>query len=265
LCFRRVSLPWPAAITQTARVTLPEHVRPGWALWGAALCFAAFVGLAVAVNAGLLAHLDQVSVDHGMIWMSRFPHHPRHGSLTDTAFPIFGRGEHPQHVAGAVATFVVTLPAAAAPATLLWAIAIVVLMRRGRWGAVAAWTAAWVVGNALELATKHAVGRGPLSYESGGAVIHISGLDASYPSGHAMRAVILAALVAFLWPRLLPLLAGWVVATSVMLVLGGVHVPTDVIGGLALGLSMALCATSISARAEEPRLRSASHGVGLRP
>ena len=58
----------------------------------------------------------------------------------------------------------------------------------------------------------------------------------SFPSGHTVRGLLLAFLIAELVPTLRPLLAAWLVVMSASLVLTSMHTPTDVAGGVLLAL-----------------------------
>jgi membrane-associated phospholipid phosphatase len=70
----------------------------------------------------------------------------------------------------------------------------------------------------------------------------------SFPSGHATTAIALAFVVGFLWPRLFPLfiVIGAVVGLSRVPV--GMHYPTDVFGGLVVGMLGAYLVRNFFAR-----------------
>ncbi|HZC30218.1 MAG TPA: hypothetical protein VE261_01790, partial [Gaiellaceae bacterium] len=84
----------------------------------------------------------------------------------------------------------------------------------------------WAIGNVVEELCKLTLTR-PALYHGG---IHLVAFDHSYPSGHTIRAVVLAAA----WPPARP----WAVAAIAMLEIGGFHVPTDIAGGLLLAAAL---------------------------
>ena len=61
----------------------------------------------------------------------------------------------------------------------------------------------------------------------------------SFPSGHSAHAMLMAMLLAYLFPTLTPLFPGWAFLVAASRVYLGVHYPTDTLAGLALG---SLCA-----------------------
>jgi membrane-associated phospholipid phosphatase len=135
-----------------------------------------------------------------------------------------------------------TYPAAVLPSALLVLAAALALRRSGRAGAAGAWAAAWLAANAAEVAVKAAVERPTLHSSSG---IDLSGLDHSYPSGHALRALVAAAALTAAWRRAAPALA-WALSVPVALVLLGDHTPTDVVGGVLFALCVIALAFFLS-------------------
>lgn len=125
---------------------------------------------------------------------------------------------------------VVTLPGQVVVSLLLVGACALALRRRGRSAAAAAWLAAWLLGSAIETVCKRSLDRPPL-YRHG---VHVLGFDSSWPSGHTIRSVVVAAALAAAWPRLRPLLGAWLVAALALLVAAGFHTPSDVLGGLLL-------------------------------
>ena len=88
------------------------------------------------------------------------------------------------------------------------------------------------------------------------AAVHT--FSSSFPSGHAMSAAIVYSTVAYLAARLLKhRWAGWLVMTGAMVLVGiiafsriylGVHYPSDVVGGVAIGLAWAaFCMATLEA------------------
>ena len=95
----------------------------------------------------------------------------------------------------------------------------------------ARWCAAWVVGNAFELAGKLAVDR-PALHRGG---VHVSAFDGSLPSGHTIRSVVVAGALAAAWRRGRVAYL-WAGAVAILLVPLGAHVPTDVVAGLLVAI-----------------------------
>ena len=124
-------------------------------------------------------------------------------------------------------------------AVILVAAAALMLRRQGRQRAAAAWTAAVLAGLAVEGAGKALVDQ--IQYGPPSIVFGVT-LHGSYPSGHTIRSVILAALGATLWPRARPWLIAWVVFVTAVLEVGGLHVPTDILGGFLAGGALACAA-----------------------
>lgn len=166
-----------------------------------------FAALAVLVAAGAFTGLDQWAVDHLMPGAS-FSAKP--SSLADALIPLWGtHWGNPYSVAASVVTV---------PASFFIALAIVFWRSR-------VLAALLVAATAVETLCKHVLTRPELQH--GGR--HIPGFDDSFPSGHTMRAVIVAAIV------IQPLGAAWAIASIVLLQLAGWHTPTDIAGGLLLG------------------------------
>jgi membrane-associated phospholipid phosphatase len=84
----------------------------------------------------------------------------------------------------------------------------------------------------IEVVGKAAISRPALFAHAGGGLIHVVPFDTSFPSGHETRAVLLVACLAACFPKAAAGRAAWLVAVTVMLVVGGWHTPTDVAGGL---------------------------------
>jgi membrane-associated phospholipid phosphatase len=70
----------------------------------------------------------------------------------------------------------------------------------------------------------------------------------SFPSGHATTAIALAFVVGFLWPRLFPLFIAIGAVVGLSRVPVGMHYPTDVFGGLVVGMLGAYLVRNVFAR-----------------
>ena len=141
----------------------------------------------------------------------------------------------------AAAAQIVTLPGQVVVSLALVALAAAVLRRRRRYEAAAAWPAAWALGTAVEVVCKHVVTRPPLYLDG----VHVVPFDASWPSGHTIRAVLVAVALAATWPRARAVLAVWLAAALVLLEAGGFHTPSDVAGGLLLAFLLVLAAREV--------------------
>jgi membrane-associated phospholipid phosphatase len=119
-----------------------------------------------------------------------------------------------------------------------------VLARRGALVEAALWAATFLAANLAEVVSKGLLTRPPLAQRQADHLVHLVSFDASYPSGHALRTCLIAALVLRLWPRAWPPTVAWAGASLVLLVAAGVHTVTDVVGGALLaGLAVALVLT----------------------
>jgi membrane-associated phospholipid phosphatase len=182
------------------------------ALLALAAVFAALAGL---VASGALRGLDQWALDHVMPGASPGGGKP---TLLEAVVPLVHSSwsSWPHVVAN-----LVTLPAQGIVSLL-----ILLAVRDARW------LAAWLAGNLVELLCKSLIVRPPLFLHH----VHLAGFDSSWPSGHSLRSVVLAVALAMLWPRARVAFAAWAAATLLLLVAAGHHVPSDVAGGLVLGL-----------------------------
>jgi membrane-associated phospholipid phosphatase len=180
---------------------------------------AAFAALAGLVASGALTGLDQWSCDHLMPFAGK-PGGPP--TFLESIVPLFHAAWHP---AGMTAAQLVTLPGQVVVSFLLVAL--------GAWKLRApGWVVAWIAAVVAEVVIRQVLTR-PALYRGG---VHVRAFDSSWPSGHALRCALVAAVLATAWPRLHGALAAWLVAAVVLLVLAGFHTPTDVLGGLLLGL-----------------------------
>lgn len=96
------------------------------------------------------------------------------------------------------------------------------------------WLALWVAGNAVEVVGKAVVSRPALHWHGA----HVRGFDHSLPSGHTIRAFLVAAALAAAWRH------GrwawlWAVTVPFALVALGHHVPSDTVAGVFVVLALA--------------------------
>jgi membrane-associated phospholipid phosphatase len=182
-----------------------------------ALLACAFAALATLVAAGAFTQVDQWAVDHLMPGAS---FHNEGGGLLEGLVPLL----HSNWSSGySIAANIVTLPA-----SFLISLAIAYACSRSL-------AAALIAAVAVEVLCKEVLAR-PSLYDGS---FHIAPFDSSFPSGHALRAVIVAAAIAWRWPRSRPLAAAWAVVSLVLIQLAGWHTPTDIAGGVILaGLAL---------------------------
>lgn len=186
-------------------------------------CAGAFAALTGLVAAGSATSLDQWAVRHAMPGA----HFTGGSTFADAVVPLWGE----RWQGGvAVATNVLTAPAAFLIATAVVAVACRTVGGR----AAVALGAIYIAGNVVEVLVKSTLTR-PRLYAHG---LHVAGFDSSYPSGHAIRVVLLAAAVSAAWPRARVAAGTWAAATVVFLELGGWHVPSDIVGGVLLALGL---------------------------
>jgi membrane-associated phospholipid phosphatase len=179
---------------------------------------------------GALNGIDQWSVDHLMPGLGDRSERP---SLVEAVVPLLGA----TWATGLdVVANLVTLPAQALVASALLGVCCLALWRRGGRRGAFAWGCVWIVGNLVEVLCKSTLER-PLLHAHGRALV---AFQSSYPSGHTLRSVLLAAAVAAVWPLARPWVAAWAAASLVLLEIGGFHVPSDIAGGSLLALLLIL-------------------------
>jgi membrane-associated phospholipid phosphatase len=178
-----------------------------------------FAALGTLVAAGALNPLDQWACDHLMPWAGK-PGPPP--TFLESLVPLFHAGWHP---AGVAVTQIVTLPG-----QVLVSLG---LIAAGAWKLRApAWIVAWLGATAVEFGIRHVLMR-PALYRDG---VHLTAFDSSWPSGHALRCALVAAVLWTAWPRLRWPLVAWLAGCVVLLEIAGFHTPTDVVGALLLAL-----------------------------
>jgi membrane-associated phospholipid phosphatase len=180
----------------------------------AAVLVCAYAALATLFALDVFARPDQWSVDHLMPGASFSGGEP---GLLDALVPLL----HADWNSGwAIAANLVTLPAG-----FLVSLGLAALLSR-RLGLVI------LAAVAVEALCKETL-TGPALYDGR---LHIVAFDSSFPSGHTLRAVILGGALALLRPRWRVVAIAWAVATILLLELAGWHTPTDIAGGIVLGL-----------------------------
>jgi membrane-associated phospholipid phosphatase len=184
------------------------------------LLSAVFAALAILVATGVLTGVDQWAVDHLMPGGS-FEAEDR--GVVGALVPLYGAHWNNPY---SIASNIVTLPAA-------FVISLALVATRSRLLALAL-----VVGTAVEALCKTLIDK-PALYDG---AHHILGFDSSFPSGHTLRTVIVAAALGG------PLAAVWAVASVVLLQLAGWHTPSDIAGGLVLGALALLGARALRGR-----------------
>ena len=183
----------------------------------ALLLSSAFAALAVAVAAGAFTRIDQWSIDHLMPGGSF--HHGK-TPLIDGLVPLLSSGWHSGY---GVAVNLVTLPA-----SFLIALVIVTVCSR-------VLSVALVLAVGVEVICKELLTR-PALYDGS---FHIAAFDSSFPSGHTLRTVLVAAAVTWRRPHWRIAAIVWAIASIVLLELAGWHTPSDLAGGVLLaGLAL---------------------------
>lgn len=191
---------------------------------------AAYAALAGLVASGALTGVDQWASEHAMPGAGA-PGPPP--TFVESLVPLWHA-----RVGGVLngVAEVVTLPGQVLVSLALVAGAAAVLRRRRQPAAGAALLAAWALGTAVEVVCKRALTRPELTRHG----LHLRAFDNSWPSGHTLRCVLVAAALAAAWPHARAVLAGWLAAAVALLELAGFHTPTDIAGGLLLAALLLL-------------------------
>jgi membrane-associated phospholipid phosphatase len=195
----------------------------------ASLAAIAFAVLAALVATGQLTSIDQYAVAELMPGIN--PPHRESGFLFDVVPLADVRNE----TAIQVVVNVFTLPASAALSSLAFGAGAWLLRRRGARRIALLWLAAFVAANAVELVVKTLLERPSLTARVGMRVYKV-GFDHAFPSGHAVRALLVAGLCACLWPHTRRYVLVWAVLTLPALEVAGFHTPSDIAGGAILAL-----------------------------
>jgi membrane-associated phospholipid phosphatase len=203
---------------------------------GIAMTAAALAVFTVLVVTGALTGIDDWGIDHVMPALDPYSH----GGLVHLEglwrpFPL-------DAVWWDKLLDVYLYPASFLVSALVVAALCTRLARRGAVVPAIVWVGAWLAANAAELVGKLGLERPEVHWSNGARPVHVVPFDQSYPSGHSARAVVLAALVAYVFPRARYAAAAWVVLVPAGLVVAGDHTVSDVVGGTLLGLLIALVA-----------------------
>ncbi len=180
---------------------------------------AAFLALTVAVQMGATAPLDRLLERHT-------------GALANGNWSLLAYAADP---------FVVTVAFAAA---------LLAGWRRSATVHPLAWAAAFLVGQLVELALKWQVGQIPFNEPE--RVLGVWVLPGSYPSGHAMRAVLLAGVASAVAPRWRWLWIAYAAGLSAWVLMSGMHLCTDTLGGVLLGATLVAAVNRWSAIHSSP-------------
>jgi membrane-associated phospholipid phosphatase len=206
----------------------------------ASILAAAFAILTIVVAAHGLRPADRYAIDH----LQPFSPDNTAGTIAPALpqralRPILAGDRSPAEAVAAIAF----APADSISALVLAAVAAAILLRRRRPRWVAGiWIGAVGVGLAVEGTGKLLVPQ--IQFSPPSTTLGIT-LHNTYPSGHSMRAVIVAAMVTALWPRARLLAIAWVVYVTAVLELGGLHVPSDIAGGLLIGGAIVCAAVAL--------------------
>jgi membrane-associated phospholipid phosphatase len=242
-----------------AAARLSRRSRVGTFAAASAACVLAFVVVAALVRTGVLRPIDDYAIRHLMPFRST---DQGGSSVFGTLLSYHDLRFH--------AGRVLRLPAGALLSTVGVVLACATLLRGGRTRLALLWALAFAAANIVELGCKLVVTKSVFLVFSRGETILV-GFRHSFPSGHTVRALILAAVLATLWPRLRFLLAAWVVAVVVTLELDGIHTPSDIAGGLLLGVALILAVHAAEQEAARRGLpshfsfRAAASGVRAAP
>jgi membrane-associated phospholipid phosphatase len=193
---------------------------------------AGFALVAAAVQLGAFKDIDQWAIDHLMPWVSPAAHP---STFASTVLPFTSATPGLE-----IPAKLWLYPASVPISGLVTAGCCVYLWRRGGRLPAAAWASAWLLGNAIEVVGKETISRATPHMTWEGYVVPLPTFGDSFPSGHTLRAVLLASLVTVLWRRLGVPAAVWVAGVLPLLVVTNAHAPSDVIGGAFLGAALAL-------------------------
>jgi membrane-associated phospholipid phosphatase len=189
----------------------------------------ALVVLSALVEAGAFSTIDQFSADHLMPWLVP-------GNSSGLSAEGFYR-PFPLHSPNTIKLLDAwTYPCSVLVSALIVSAAGAVLWRRHGIGAGLAPAVAWVLANGIEVFGKSVLTKPDVFGTADGQRVHVVPYDASFPSGHMTRGVVVAWSLALVWRRAAPWLALWAALVGPALVLNSAHTVTDVLGGALVGL-----------------------------
>jgi membrane-associated phospholipid phosphatase len=194
----------------------------------AAAAAAAAIVIGDLVDRGRLAHLDVHAVHQWMPWLQP---EPRTSTLHGFVVPETRRATWGTVVA------LSTYPASVGASAAIVLLVVVLLWARGRRRSSVVIFDLWIAANLIELVGKHLVTRAPIHQISWGHHGTLPALNNSLPSGHVIRALIVAAALAALG-RAGRIAYLWALTVPVAVVVIGDHTPTDAAAGLAAGIAL---------------------------
>jgi membrane-associated phospholipid phosphatase len=136
---------------------------------------------------------------------------------------------------------------AASPAVACALVAVAAVRLRSDARLVTAWLAALGLGAAIEAVCKPIVEH---PYPHPDEVPWLA--HEGFPSGHAMRGVIVAGALSAAWPRARGVLVAWAAANAIVVEVTRMHVPSEVIGGVLAGVALTTAAQAVR-RPADPR------------
>jgi membrane-associated phospholipid phosphatase len=218
----------------------PVRARYSRLQLGIAALSAAFAALAALVASGHLDAIDHHALVH---WMPALDPSGDHKSVPPLKGAIVPFGTDASWWKALLE--LVMWPASIAISLALFAFGSLVLWRRGARVAAVVWGATWFVVNAAEAIVKVAIAKPALYATEDGVAYHVASFDHSFPSGHAVRSVLVAGLVAYVWPRFGWAAAAWAAVVGFCLVPSAWHVPSDIVGGVVFGMIAVLSAHAV--------------------
>jgi membrane-associated phospholipid phosphatase len=131
-------------------------------------------------------------------------------------------------------------------------LALAVYKLRDRRRETALWVGAYIATLVIELVGKLMVQRPG----AGGSSLTGSITVGTFPSGHTMRVIVVAAAVCVAWPRLKWLVIALATFTAVWVEVAGMHTVSEVSGGLLASLAIVTAVRLASRRRAQPEAKS---------
>jgi membrane-associated phospholipid phosphatase len=129
------------------------------------------------------------------------------------------------------------------------------LIRRGRASEAVVWISVAAAAAVIEVLGKLLV---DTRFNDPDPVYDLFTLQNAFPSGHAMRSVLLAGLVATVLPRTRRFAAAWAAVACLAIVAGGIHVATEVVGGALVAVMLLAAVPRATRRGPLPPLPARS-------